>query len=87
MPKDTRIVSLSISAYSYESPNGNFTITGEGFTSNISMTEDECREIANLAFGFFEARQKSIGDSIANAKLPNLLSGPVQDADFEEVSV
>lgn len=81
----TRIISITVEAYGLK-PGGRFTVMGEGFTSNIDLQEAEARQLMDQAFRFFEARQKTIGNSIATATLPNLLEAPIPDADFEEVT-
>lgn len=81
---DTRVISITVEAYG-NIPAGRFSVMGEGFNTVLNMTPDEARNLLDQAFRFFELRQKSIGKSIAEATLPNLLSAPV-DADFSEVA-
>ena len=79
-----RITSIELNYYG-SVPSGSFRLVGQDFSSTITITEAEARQLMDTAFRFFEARQAAIGASIAKATLPNLLAAPIPDADFEEV--
>ena len=63
-----RITSISISNYSYLTPNGSFILQDDVATINVSLTEAEAAQFANLAMNIFQFRQASIAKSIADMK-------------------
>lgn len=70
-----RITSISISNYSYSSPNGSFIIQNDVATVNVNLTEAEATQFAALAMNIFQSRQASIAKSIADMK-PLQITGP-----------
>ena len=70
-----RITSISISNYSYSTPNGSFILQDDVATINVSLTEAEAAQFANLAMNIFQSRQSSIAQSIADMK-PMQITGP-----------
>jgi len=70
-----RITSISISNYSYSTPNGSFILQDDVATVNVSLSESEAMQFTALAMNIFQSRQASIAQSIADMK-PMQITGP-----------
>jgi len=70
-----RITSISISNYSYSTPNGSFILQDDVATVNVNLTESEAMQFTALAMNIFQSRQASIAQSIADMK-PLQITGP-----------
>lgn len=80
-----RITSISISNYSYSSPNGSFILQDDIATINVNLTEAEATQFAALAMTIFQSRQASIAKSIADMKPLSLAAPDAVEGEFTTI--